>query len=674
MKKFLLVDGNSLINRAYYATALANGGSYGFLNMFFKALQDTQATHVVVAFDVRAKTFRHKLFDDYKAGRKSMPDDLAAQLCDLKVMLGLMNITMFEKEGFEADDIIGTLAQKFKEHEVIILTADRDLLQIIDENVKVELTKTGVTNIEIYDVARIQKEYGVTPKQLIDIKALMGDKSDNIPGAPGVGEKTAFTLIKEFGSVESLLETTDIAKVKDNAEIIRTSKTLATINCSVPLDNVKLSSLAFSLPLARDMAEEFKQRNFLSFLRREGLWGKQAMQKPVQQSFFMPGQDQEPIDIVLSKMSRSGCKIDIKALQNLVAKLKNEIENVAKQVYEVCGQEFNLNSPKQLGDMMYRKLGIETTQKTKDGVSTSEAILQKIKNSHPIVPLVLRHRKLQKMRSYIDGLESHADGHGFIHSTFQCNTNTGRLSSSNPNIQNIPTRSEEATAVRVLFVSRFDDGKILCADYSQIELRILAHLSGDPTMVDAFNNGRDIHDETAKALGLNRRTAKAVNFGITYGQSAFGLSQILGIHVGEATRFIESYFAKFAAVKTYLDSVRDQAITHGFSTDLFGNKRILPDLNSKNHHLVGHGLRAAINMPMQGSAAEVMKRAMLEIDKQITSRNLKSVLINQIHDELVFDCPPDETEQMATLVKTTMESIIKLNVPLDVNVEIKATL
>lgn len=701
-----------MINRAYYATSLTNGATYGFLNMLLRAIQDTRSTHVAIAFDVRAKTFRHKLFEGYKAHRKGMPDDLAAQFADLKTVLATMKIAMLECEGYEADDVIGTIAKKTAEAgqcSTAILSADRDCLQLVGPCVELHLTKTGVTNIDIWTTDRIRREYGFAPSALIDLKALMGDKSDNIPGAAGVGEKTALTLIREYGSIEELYKTTENPKLLDQKDMVLLSKTLAAIDCNVPVEYAP-ETYRFTLPMSKDVFSAFRTRNFHSLCNRKNLWsvaghceervvGKQPTSdeatprqnsltpKPTQLSFLdTPAQPatQAPqidadLDHILVKMHNNGAKIDLVTLQQLSDKYVADINAISVRIFTLAGEKFNINSPQQLGGILYKKFGIETTQKTKTGLSTNEAVLHKIEKMHPIVPEILRYRKVYKLYStYVQGIKNLVDTDGFVHSTFQSNTITGRLSSIEPNLQNIPRREQNASdsggEIRSLFISRFLDGKILTADYSQIELRILAHLSGDPTMQNAFKNGRDIHEETATALGVDRRTAKAVNFGITYGQTAFGLAETLGCSVGDASRFIGDYFARFERVKTFLDECRDFAISHGYIETMFGRRRYLPELASKNQHMVGFATRAAMNMPMQGAAADIIKRAMLAIDEKMTAANLKSVMFTQIHDELVFDCPADEAETMSTLVKDCMEAAATLDVPLVATITVKETL
>jgi len=687
--------------------------------MFIKAIQDAKPTHVAIAFDVRAKTFRHKMFDGYKAQRKGMPDDLAAQLLDLKELLKIMKIAILEKEGFEADDVIGTVARHTSETgqcNTIILSADRDGFQLVNECTELHLTKTGVTNLDIWTPERVLAEYGIEPAQFIDLKALMGDKSDNIPGAMGVGEKTALALIKQHGNIETLFENNPPEKVSTQKDMVILSKQLATINCDVPIE-YNADDFAFAFPMSQNVFKEFKKRHFHSLCNRQNLWndggsrsihgiaspmarndgGEKSHGIPTQQSFFdtppsaappAPEPQKSPttpaeildsaLEPILLKMHKNGAKIDLAALQRLSDEYSQEIETISAKIFELVGITFNINSPQQLGDVLYKKLGIETVQKTKTGYSTNESVLHKIEKMHAVVPEILKYRKVYKLYStYIQGLRKLVDSDNFVHSTFQSNTVTGRLSSTEPNLQNIPARSDAAQKIRSLFISRFSGvvcGKILVADYSQIELRILAHLSGDPLMKEAFQNNRDIHAETAAALGIDRRTAKAVNFGITYGQTAFGLSETLGIPVGDATKIIENYYARFPKIKAYLDSCRDFAITHGYIETMFGRRRNLPELTSRNQHLVGFGTRAAMNMPMQGAAADIMKKAMLAIDSEITKLNLKSIMISQIHDELVFDVPADEVETMTELVKRIMQGIVTLDIPLVVDIEVGDTL
>lgn len=816
-----MIDGNSLINRAYYAFGTSGGitwngnptnATYGFLNMFFKAVGDIKPKYIAVAFDVRAKTFRHKMYTEYKATRKGMPDDLAVQFVDLKELLKTMGVTILECEGYEADDIIGTLS-KACTHPTIILSADRDGLQLIDDCAEVHLTKTGVTNLEIWDVARVKAEYGLTPEQLIDLKALVGDKSDNIPGATGVGEKTGLELMLEYGRLENIYDNLENIreslreKLRTSKDMVYLSRDLARINTKVPC-NCNTETFIFNSPMGKQVYDAFDQRGFKSLCKRPSLWTEdfysepsiptapQVSENPIMEikdlsqiknlldaekiaissdnsayyvnNFKIPirmdllsggfdeaeiltalkpiyeskiskavfdskalkekltvnnviidvklcehllstetdihkrvvtledfdylqkldsvgmlqlySQIELPLVDILVEMQKNGAKIDLKALNNVSLNLQSQIAELTSKIYAFAGENFNINSPQQLGDILFKKLGVETTRKTKTGWSTDEFELTKKAGSHPIVPQILRYRKVFKLYStYIVGYKNLADTDGFVHSTFHNTaTVTGRLSSSEPNLQNIPVRSEDSELIRKLFVSRFQSGKIISADYNQIELRLLAHFSGDAVMLHAFRDNHDIHTETAMkifdvtALQVTpdmRRKAKAVNFGIVYGQGAFGLSESIGCSIGDAGKFIDKYFKEFSGVKKFLDKCRDDSIAKGYATTLFGRRRILKELSSTNNQVVQFGMRAAVNMPMQGSASDIVKKAMVNMKGKFD----KCMLIAQIHDELVFDCPPEEIETATKTVKQIMESVVQLCVPLTVNIEIKDT-
>ena len=862
MEKLLLVDGNSLLNRAYYAFGAGGGlsfagaptnATFGFMNMFLRAVADEGATRAAVAFDMRGKTFRHEKFAGYKAHRKGMPDELAIQLSDLKNLLGVMGVAVLQKQGYEGDDIIGTVARRIREDGgcgTVILSADRDGLQLVDECTEIHLTIKGVTNLDVWDVARVRAEFNLTPAQLIDLKALMGDKSDNIPGAAGIGEKTALGLMQQYGSLDKIYESIGTVqgsakeKLAASKDMVYLSRELAEINKNVPCD-FDTGKFAFGFPMGKDVYDAFWQRGFKSLCKRPNLWegdfyGSDApadlAEKPVsvktktieiselcdlkniiaeagkvkriavgydknayylchdpateykiklftdllsggfddetvlenlkpllesnvekavfnsktfkeklksvgditlrnvvtdaklcdhllatrtteltpQQLFSHYGVEtacfvaplltidfmaklasvgmlalyreiELPLVDVLLEMQQTGVKIDMTALQKVSDELSAQISDLSAQIYKQAGENFNINSPQQMGGILFKKLGIETTVKTKTGLSTNEAVLQKIYSRHPIVPLILRYRKTYKLWStYIQGYKNLADAGGFVHSSFNNTaTVTGRLSSSEPNLQNIPARSDESAIVRKIFVSRFPGGWLLACDYSQIELRLLAHFSGDEVMLAAFKNNRDIHTETAcKIFGVDpklvtpdmRRQAKAVNFGIIYGISAFGLSENTGIPVAEAARFIERYFAQFPHVKTFLDRCRDEAVMNGFAVTLMGRRRLLPELVGTNHNTVQFGIRAAMNMPMQGSASDIIKKAMITIAAKMADAKFKSVMVTQVHDELVFDCHPDEVERIRTLATEVMRDVVQLKVPLEVGTEVKETL
>jgi len=854
MNKLLLIDGNSLVNRAYYA--FGGGGAhltyngnptnatYGFLNMLFRGIDEIKPTHIAVAFDVKRKTFRNELYKEYKATRKTTPDDLIVQLKDVKNLLQIMGIKILEKENFEADDIIGTMSKCGSQ--TIILTADKDAFQLVSDTAHLYLTKTGVTNLDIWTNDRVIDEFKIAPIQFIEVKALMGDTSDNIPGAMGIGEKTALSLIQEFGSIENLYENLHMVKESVRTKLLNSqnnvfmSKTLATIDTNVPIE-CAVCDCKINFPLGFDVYSAFLERGFKSLLNRKNLWEdgvankqtelansfknikatiirssqeletlsedllskklvalhydlngfyvatdsateyhipfrqtlldvcldiddvyemlKQLIESDVSKIVFdakvfktflnekniiLNNVDTDvklahhlltsqtnirdigeiftsfkvasslkiapvfdlnliqklesasllelyrtielPLIDILCNIEKNGAKIDTEALEKVAEEFSSEIHTVSEQIFEVAGERFNINSPKVLSDILFKKLGLETATKTKTGYSTNEDVLNKLSGKHPIVNLVLRYRKISKLLStYINGYKNLIDSKGFVHTTFHNTaTVTGRLSSSEPNLQNIPQRSKEAAKIRSLFITRYDDGCLLCADYSQIELRILAHLSGDESMINAFNNGRDIHTETAckifdvtecgEVTADMRRVSKAVNFGIVYGISAFGLSQSIGTSTAEASRFIERYFAEFPKIKKFLDDCGQNAISKGYAKTIMKRRRYLPELMSSNHNVVGFATRAAMNMPMQGSAADIMKLAMVRIHGRMKKDNMKSLMIAQIHDELVFDVVGDEVDAMKKLIHEEMEKVVELNVPLQVDVVEKKTL
>ncbi len=694
MDKILVIDGNSLLNRAYYAFGgrgeigeLSFGGMptnavYGFLNMFIKAATDLKVKYVCVAFDMRQPTFRHKMYQQYKANRHKMPDDLAVQFDQLKDILQAMQVKIYQCAGYEADDIIGTIAKQIKDAMVINLTADRDGLQLVAPNVELHLTKTGVTNLDVWTVDRIQKEYGLTPSQLIDVKALMGDKSDNIPGAAGVGEKTAVALIQKYGSVESVIESAANKKINDCVEQVEMSKKLAAINCDVPIE-FSLADCPFVFPFDDNVKKKFEQAGFKSLLRRD-IWVSGAtVVKPVPPLFGDVKDESKALDAavlpVLSKMSINGIKVDVAALNALGALLENEIASLEAEIFALAGETFNIKSTQELSDVLQRKLGVNLTKKTKTGYSTNEEVLTQLAPTVPLAAKVLEYRGKYKLYStYVRGYGNAVDLEGLIHTTFNVDkTATGRLSSSEPNLQNIPQRKTDSAKFRQVFVSRFENGKILSADYSQIELRLLAALSGEESLIKGFNSGADIHRETAEKLfgdANRRREAKTVNFGIIYGISSFGLAKDLHCGFHEAAAVIKNYFTTFPKVKAFLDQCVSSAKQNGYISTMFGRRRYIPELYANNNNVVAFATRAAMNMPMQGSAADIIKKAMINIDKEMTERGLKSLMVLQIHDELVFDCVEDEVEIVSEIVKRQMENTVHLPVKLEVNVSVDTTL
>ena len=832
--KLVVIDGNSLFYRSFFALPLlsnANGeysnAVYGFAVQITKIIEVLKPTHIVVAFDAGKHTFRNDMYDGYKATRKPMPSELKCQIEPLKKMLKIMNIDYQELAGFEGDDVVGTLAKRFSDTETIIVTADRDTLQLIDDTTKVYFTKKGTSDLYEVDRDVLMNDYGVEPKQIIDLKALQGDSSDNIPGVAGIGEKTAVKLLQEFGTVENVYENLDKinGKVKEKLEANRDnaflSKKLATIKTDIPLE-CNLEDCKYVYPFSSEVKEFFKHYEFKSLLRREELFSdeeanstgaqteerqkaidhidsdeklqnlQEILQKTSEFAFFydenslyfsdgkiefvvdlflfradimskfltdvfstssekilfdtkqtrhyldktnvtfnsiffdisiakhlidgssvkgpdsvfLDNEDKKtpatilfelkreylsklealgmyglyrdvelPMTTVLYNMEVAGFKIDIDVLNELSLKYKNELSELEKQIYELVGSEFNINSPKQLAEVLYQKLGLKHGKKQ----STSADKLEALADAHPVIPLILRYRKIAKLNStYIEGFRPHLDSDGLVHTTFkQTLTNTGRLSSTEPNLQNIPVRSEEGRVVRSMFVARSKNNVLIDADYSQIELRLLAHLTGDEYFIDSFNNNEDIHTRTASLVFKvpmsevtkeMRRVAKVVNFGIIYGISEFGLAGDLGIKPWEAKDLIENFYSQHPKVKNYMESQVRLARETGRVRTLLGRTRNMQEINSTNYMVRSMAERASQNMPLQGSAADIVKLAMVKVSKALKENKLKAKLNFQVHDELIVDAPKDEAEKVKQLLKTSMENAYKLKVPLTVDV------
>ena len=842
MEKLILIDGNSLLNRAYFATphfstkdGLPTGGVFGFLKLFLKIVGDMRPAYAVVAFDLRAPTFRHKMYDGYKATRKPMPEELAVQLPVLKECLALMNVKMCEKEGYEADDIIGSLSRKFPVQS-FIYTGDRDSYQLVNENTSVCYTRKGVSDILLLNDENFRELTGLRPAQIVDLKSLMGDSSDNIPGVPGVGEKMAMKLLVQYDNLRNVYGHLDEIggavhkKLAENRDLAFLSEKLATIDTAVPLDieleecrlktpfpaalRRKFASLEFrilyaddslyeedaaaeesaapDLPPVRnvtvsafeDMRESLENNREFSvvwderrhvfagdteyelaervdllsggvdeadlqqilrsiFGKKENtvfLYGAKDMmhvlggagipfeaafedvsllkyltdfsgrEEPlafVLDSYGLPKENparslrllytkmrekaentgtldlysrmEKPLCAVLYDMECAGVCVDGVSLSRLGTEYAARLETLSRRIHELAGDDtFNINSAKQLGNILFEKLGIRGGKKSKNGsYSSSVEVLEKLAPEHEIVRVILEYRKIQKLYStYVEGLKSCLKN-GRVHTTYMQNvTSTGRLSSKNPNLQNIPIRTEEGREIRKLFVA--SEGCVLLdADYSQIELRLLAHMSACPELIAAYRAGKDIHRETAaKVYGVRegdvtpamRRSAKAVNFGIIYGESAFGLSQSLGISPTEAAEFIRRYFEAYPAVKEYLNGTVEFAKANGYVTTLFGRKRDIPELRSPNYNVRQFGERAAMNMPLQGSSADIIKIAMISVREELKKRNMRSRLILQVHDELVIDAAEDEAGEAAQILKTCMEGAASLSVPLTVDI------
>lgn len=844
-KTLFLIDGNSLLNRAYYAlpplttvSGEPTNAIYGFTMMLFRLLDDYNPTQICVAFDVSAPTFRHEAYKEYKANRKGMPDDLRVQMDGIKQVLDAWGILRLELAGYEADDIIGTAAKKGEAlgYKVYIVTGDRDALQLISEQTNVLLTKRGIKEIEVMDLNRLAQEYQLKPEQIIDLKGLMGDTSDNIPGVPGVGKKTALRLLKDYHSIDKLYEEIEQEKGKLKQRLIENydqavlSKKLATIDCQVPLkidfsadlnkDDDELveifSRLEFNSLLERIISKDKKESgktaaenlefkvnilkkhdlpelaqelaateniavylthrdlaaasqdscwyiskdliiDFISLLgeinshlsiytndakalskfsveagcdlnvlidttlagyvldpngsldlsalsvRYGGLsplmelednpeclalkakrvleLAPKLKERLIQDDLMTLYQEIElPLAKVLAKMETRGIFCNPTTLKQLSDEMKKALDKLTREIIELAGEEFNINSPKQLGKILFEKLGLPVIKRTKTGPSTNAEVLEQL-SFHPIVAKVLEFRQLNKLKStYTDALGELIDEKtGRIHTTFnQTVTATGRLSSANPNLQNIPIRTPEGRRIRGAFESK-PDWYLLAADYSQIELRVLAHISNDEGMIDAFNSGADIHARTAsevfqipldKVTPSDREAAKAINFGIVYGISSFGLAKGTNLSRTKAQQYIDLYFKRYPKVKSYLDEIVKKARKQGYVTTILNRRRYLPDINSRNYTRRSFAERMAMNSPIQGSAADIIKIAMLKIDQRLSEQNYQARMLLQVHDELVFEVPEEELAAIAQLVKKEMESAMDLAVKLKVDLKV----
>ena len=856
MKKLLVIDSNSLINRAFYGVRFLSSHDgtptnaiYGFFMTLMKLFDDYKPDYVCAAFDLKAPTFRHKMYKEYKAGRKPMPDALKEQIPIAKDILKTMGICVLEKEGFEADDIIGTVSAVCEEKgiECLIATGDKDDLQLASDKTKVLLTvtKQGNTETDCVDAEAVFERYGVTPSEFIDVKALMGDSSDNIPGVYGIGEKTAAAIIAKAHSIENLYENIDkfgisakntekLLADKDSAFL---SKTLATICKDVPIEidfeNLKmgdyskkdglyeiLKKLDLNKLIARMGVEKSEQPRDIDFLKgaktefinngedmqslaeqicKKGetaccfeLSGKELkmasfaidnyaaaveindetrgavleilknpdikkytvnikdmyvyyevsgviydaaiaayLVNPSHTSYalsdlayeylgyedsaqgqislfeeenapakkalaIMPivkitkeklaenGQERLYYDIelplceVLADMQKQGVLIDKESLLAFSEEIGTRITELTEKIYSAAGEEFNINSPKQLAQILFERLGLKPLKKTKSGYSTNAEVLEKLQDKHPIIPLILEYRTLAKLKStYCDGLMAVINPKtGRIHSVFnQMTTVTGRISSTEPNMQNIPTRTELGSYMRRMFVAK--EGYLLeDADYSQIELRVLAHISGDKNMIEAFQKGEDIHRVTAaQVLGIapesvtkeQRSNAKAVNFGIVYGIGEYSLSQDLKISVKQAKEYIKNYLDKYSGVRDYMEKIKDTARKNGYVETLMRRRRYIPEITSSNFNTRAFGERVALNTPIQGTAADIIKLAMVRIYRKLKEGGFRSKLILQVHDELIIETCPEERQEVRKILKTEMENAVKLSVPLAVD-------
>lgn len=869
-KRLIIIDGNSIINRAFYALpdmsnseGLKTNAIFGFVRMMFKIIEDYQPTHMSVAFDKKAPTFRHKQYADYKAGRKKMPDELAQQLQPLKDLLDKFNINRLELEGYEADDLIGTVARLGEENDfkVYIVTGDKDAIQLASNKTTTLITKKGVGEVEEYDYDSVLERYEMTPTQFIDLKGLMGDKSDNIPGVPGVGEKTGIKLLKQYSTIENLIEHTDELKgsikkkIEENKDLALMSKELATIITNVPIE-VKLEDLEYGNYNKDDVVEKFKEFGFTSLITKlldieggettikeeidlkiehldnvedfikkaeenkkviidvigkegnildkrvlyvflsldgneiyyvnedelpqiktllsnpeikkhgydlkedyillkpyeielnsmdfditiaeylidsksstsyecsaiamkyltrkikskEDLLGKGAKAKKFDEIEFdelsayigdilntvngvYPKMEEKlketemdglfyhvemPLVEVLGSMEYIGMKVDKDQLNELKEKFTTIINELENEIFELAGEPFNINSPKQLGVVLFEKLGLPVIKKTKTGYSTNAEVLEKLRDKHEIIDKITEYRQIVKLNStYVEGLLKIINPKtGRIHSSFnQTITTTGRISSTEPNMQNIPVKTEMGRDIRKVFVAD-DNCKLVDADYSQVELRVLAHMSGDENMIDAFKHGEDIHSKTASQIfdvdikdvtSKQRIEAKAINFGIIYGKTDFGLSQDLNIPVATAKAYIDSYFNKYPKIKEFMDEAVESATETGYATTILNRRRYIPEIKASNFIVRNQGKRFAMNAPIQGSAADIIKVAMVNVYNKLKENNMKSKLILQVHDELIVEAVDEELEMAEKIVREEMENAQSMDVKLDVD-------
>ena len=874
-KRLIIIDGNSIINRAFYALpdmtnseGLHTNAVYGFTRMLFKIIDDYKPTHISVAFDKKAPTFRHKEYADYKAGRKKMPDELGQQLQPLKELLDTFNIHRMEMAGYEADDLIGTVAKMGEDNdfEVYIVTGDKDAIQLASNKTTTLITKKGVGEVEEYNYDSVVERYEMTPTQFIDLKGLMGDKSDNIPGVPGIGEKTGIKLIKEFSSIENIIENIDQLKgsvkkkIEENKEQAIFSKKLATIIRDVPIE-ISLDELSYGDYDKKAVIEEFKKFGFTTLIKQvlamddvegestveekselkishldnvlefkkevektnklfiktvskvgnileqnlmyvflsadgeniyyindeelelikdiisneeikkigynlkddylafkpynmeinnmffdiaigeylidsksstsyecsdiamkyltkkiksqEELLGKGAKAKkfsdlsleelstyfgeilntvynvyPMMEKTFKD-MDMEylfydvemPLVEVLGSMEYCGMAVDKNQLNELGNKFKEIISNLEEEIFSLAGEKFNINSPKQLGVILFERLELPVIKKTKTGYSTSADVLEKLRDKHEIIDKITEYRQIVKLNStYVEGLLGIINPiSGRIHSSFnQTITTTGRISSTEPNLQNIPVKTEMGREIRKVFIAD-EHSKLVDADYSQVELRVLAHMSGDEHMIEAFQNDIDIHSKTASQIfgvdvndvsSKQRSEAKAINFGIVYGKTDFGLSQDLNIPVPQAKAYIESYFANYDKIKVFMDDAIKNATDNGYALTIFNRRRYIPEINSSNFMVRNQGKRFAMNAPIQGSAADIIKIAMVNVFTRLKDESLKSRLILQVHDELIVEAVEEELDKVCNIVKEEMESAVNLQVHLDVDLNV----
>lgn len=706
-KKLLLVDGNALFHRAFHAFPMEltapdgrpTNAAFGFTRILMAALRNLNPTHVAVCFDVAGGTFRHEQYQDYKAQRQEMPPELLAQVPMIWELTEKLEVPRFTMEGFEADDLIGTLAlqavSRYPSAEVVILSGDQDLLQLVSERVTVYAPGIGFQKAMYYTPEKVLEKYGFNPPTMVDYKALRGDPSDNIPGVPGIGEVTAKQILNLFGSLDGLyqaiaksdpilqkLKPAMLQKLQAHEAEARLSYSLATIHTSAPV-SFELESCELKLDHPDELVKLFNTLGFKSLVSElpqshrlisdaASIFGVGEVepQTTAQEDYLSAKSYQTDLALspILRQMEQQGILLDQPYLAGLEQKFVQATGDLTEKVFSLSGQSINLDSPAQVAELLYNQLQIPTTfiKKGKTGYSTDSDSLNQLKEKYPIAGLILQYREYQKLlTTYIRPLPALADQNSRVHTNYAPDTATGRISSKNPNLQNIPSRTELGREIRQAFIA--PKGRVLlAADYSQIELRLAAHFSHDPVMLEAFQSGRDFHAETAAKIGVDRRTAKVINFSILYGKGAFGFAQDMGISVAEAKAYIDQYFKTFKGLRQYLDELIEQARTVGYLETMDGRRRYFPALQTGNHNQRAAAEREAVNFPIQGSAADLLKAAMIKLAPLLPP---ESLLILTVHDELVLEVPESEVEATAKLVQTVMTEVIELLVPLEVEIK-----
>lgn len=695
MKTFLLVDGNAVLHRAFHATPplttskgeLINA-AFGFTSMLLSCIQQQKPDYIAIAWDMKAPTFRHQAYTQYKATRPETDHALGGQYDRVHEIVKAFNIPEFSLAGYEADDLIGTLsllAHQDSDIEVVVMTGDRDIMQMIRPRIKVLMPRKSLSDVTLYGAKEFVDKFGFKPTQLIDYKALAGDASDNIPGVPGIGDVTATKLIKEFNNLENIYLPRNLATLPERtqkllaegAESAKMSQQLATIDTNAPikLDLNKCLVHDFDRQKVVDLFTEIEFKSLIP--RIPGHTGVEDVSARPEQSAPTTDLD-NAVTPVLEKMSKNGIMIDLPLLKKIGTGIRDRLSIIEKDIYHHVGHQFNLNSPKQLADVLFDELNLPVIRKTKTGRSTDEATLQELKAAHPAIPLLLEYRQLFKLIStYVDTLPKFADSNSRVHSTFNVEgAATGRLSSTNPNLQNIPIKGDLGGELRKVFI--IPEGKVLLgADYSQIELRIMAHIADDPNLKKAFEEGVDIHSATAaKIFGIpidqvtkqQRMVGKTMNFATMYGQGPHALGQQLGVDYKVAKAYIDTYFEQFPKVLAWKAQILKEAEKKGYVETIWGRRRYIPELQSSNHMLKASGERAAVNHPLQGTQADMIKKAMVDIDKEL--HDSPCLMVLQVHDELLFECPKDDVEATAQMVKDKMENALKLSIPVIVELKV----